>query len=212
LKVCENHIRVEKSARYFSNEPNKKISNFWFVLHGYAQLASEFIKEFDFLNNDNTLIVAPEGLSRLHTKDKIGASWMTREDRLNEINDYLNYLNKLLLKLKAEYDLSSAKSSLLGFSQGVHTAIRLFINTDYYFNNLILCSSDLPKDANFVALKEKLTKSKIYYLNGKDDKVVNLLTFEKNKKLLEENGVKFEEIVFDGGHEIDKGFLSDFRS
>ena len=205
MKVYESHIKVEKTARYFSNEQaNKTIKSFWFVLHGYAQLASDFIKDFDFLDNENTLIVAPEGLSKFHTKDKIGASWMTREDRQNEINDYLNYLEQILLHLKNKYDLNSAKSNLLGFSQGVHTAVRLFISTNSYFNNLILCSSDFPQDADFVKLKEKLRNSKLYYLTGKEDKIISLVSFEKSKKLLQDNSIEFEEIVFNGAHEIDK--------
>jgi len=209
LKVEENHIIVEKSARFYLNNPSsKEIKSFWFVLHGYAQLASDFIKELDFLDNDNTLIVAPEGLSKFHTKNKIGASWMTREDRQNEIGDYLNYLNKILTQLSNNYNLSSAKVHLLGFSQGVHTAVRLFINTNFYFNNLILCSSDFPKDADFVKLKEKLRNSKLFYHTGKEDKIVSLVNFENNKKLLEDNAVEFEEIVFNGHHEIDKDFLN----
>src|ERR1051325_10016453 len=43
-------------------------------------------------------LVAPEGLSRFYlseraTERRVGASWMTREDRLAEIADYLGYLD-----------------------------------------------------------------------------------------------------------------------
>lgn len=209
MKIEENHIIVEKSARFYLNNPSsKEIKSFWFVFHGYAQLGLDFIKDFDFLDNENTLIVAPEGLSKFHTKDKIGASWMTREDRQNEINDYLNYLEQILLHLKNKYDLNSAKSNLLGFSQGVHTAVRLFISTNSYFNNLILCSSDFPQDADFVRLKEKLLKSMMYYLTGNNDKIISLVSFEKSKKLLQDNSIEFEEIVFNGAHKIDENSLN----
>ena len=41
------------------------------------------------------LLIAPEGLSRFYHEDheSIGASWMTREERLEEIKDYLMYLD-----------------------------------------------------------------------------------------------------------------------
>ena len=45
----KNHIQVTKTARYFTlGELNEKTLEVWFVLHGYAQLASDFIKDFDY--------------------------------------------------------------------------------------------------------------------------------------------------------------------
>ncbi|MEO8211039.1 MAG: phospholipase, partial [bacterium] len=88
MKIEENTIKIEKSARFYLNEPSKKnIKSVWIVLHGYAQLAKDFINEFDFLSDEDTLIITPEGLSKFYFKDKIAASWMTKEDRSNEIND-----------------------------------------------------------------------------------------------------------------------------
>ena len=74
----------------------------WYVLHGYGQLAAPFLDDFRAIDDGTRLIVAPEALSRfyegdvqarLHKDAKVGASWMTREDRDAEIADYVAYLD-----------------------------------------------------------------------------------------------------------------------
>lgn len=201
----ERKIKIEKSARYYLHNPSPdEIRNVVFVIHGYAQLAGEFIKEFDFLSDNNTLIIAPEGLSKFYFRNKIAASWMTKEDRLNEINDYLNFLDKVFDEVKSMYSIDGAKVYVLGYSQGVHTAVRWFINSDIKFEKLILCSSDFPKDADFNALSDKLVNSELVYLQGEFDDVVPMDTFIQNKKLFSENNIPFTEIIFKGKHEINK--------
>ena len=100
-----HHLAVERTARYFTDrEPSRNIRDVWFVCHGYGQLASDFIREFECIGSTSRLIVAPEALSRFYIADKggfhgpdakIGATWMTREDREVEIADYIGYLDRL---------------------------------------------------------------------------------------------------------------------
>src|SRR5258705_7905505 len=88
-------MTVSRMARYFTiGRPDREV---WFVLHGYGQLAARFLSRFEPLDDGGRLIVAPEALSRFYlTEDsaerRVGASWMTREDRLTEIEDYVQYL------------------------------------------------------------------------------------------------------------------------
>ena len=100
----KNHILVTKTARYFTlGELNENTRELWFVLHGYAQLASDFIQDFEGLDNGTRFIVAPEGLNKFYARGfggKPAASWMTSEDRENEIIDYINYLNTKRQALK----------------------------------------------------------------------------------------------------------------
>ncbi len=95
----ENHLKITKTARYYTlGELNDQTENVWFVIHGYGQLAEFFIKKFNVLNDGKTLIIAPEALSKFYLKEftgRVGATWMTREDREHEIEDYINYLNTL---------------------------------------------------------------------------------------------------------------------
>lgn len=204
MKFNENLIKVEKTARFFLNVPDSKIlKKVWIVIHGYAQLAEEFLLEFEFLDDENTLIVAPEGLSKFYFRNKIGASWMTKEDRFNEIDDYNNFLEKLVIQLKSNYELSDAKFNLLGFSQGVHTAVRFFINSGQKFDNLLLCSSDFPKDADFEKFKSKLVNSKMYFIYGLKDEIVKQERYSESGELLKKNNIDFSVVKFNGGHKID---------
>ena len=205
MKFNGNNIKIEKTARYFVNEIKGKIlKNVWIVIHGYAQLAEEFLAEFEFLDDDSALIVAPEGLSKFYFRNKIGASWMTKEDRFNEIEDYLNFLEKLVNQLKNKFDLSDAKFNLLGFSQGVHTATRFFINSGQKFDNLFLCSSDFPKDADFEKLKTKLEYSNMYFIYGLKDEIVKQERYSESVELLNKSNIDFSIVTFNGGHKIDR--------
>jgi predicted esterase len=205
LNIEENVIKILKTARYFSNEfTAADIKSVLIVIHGYAQLGKDFINSFSFLDDKKTLIIAPEGLSKFYFRNQIGASWMTKEDRLNEINDYVNYLNSVIKQISLKIDLSKTETSLLGFSQGVHTAVRFFTGSSYNFGKLIICSSDFPKDADFHKLKEKLAEAKMYFVHGIDDEIISHGTYNDNMKLLREKQIDFEEITFNGKHEINK--------
>ncbi|MFZ1323230.1 MAG: hypothetical protein WAT71_16860 [Ignavibacteria bacterium] len=210
MEIKTRTIVVQKSARYSLKLPDSgKADTVWLLIHGYAQLASDFLSEFEFIKNENHLLIAPEGLSKFYFRNKIGASWMTKEDRENEISDYINYLNLLMEKIKTEYDLKDATFNLLGFSQGVHTAVRFFIKGEYIFNNLILCSSDFPKDADFIKLQEKLNKSKMYFIHGTSDSAISNERFDESTKLLSQNKIEFEDKSFEGDHVLNKKFLND---
>ncbi|MBK8983949.1 MAG: hypothetical protein IPM38_16925 [Ignavibacteria bacterium] len=209
MKIISESFITEKTAKYYLRPAESgNARTVWILLHGYAQLAGEFLPEFDFINNNDHMLIAPEGLSRFYFRNKIGASWMTKEDRENEISDYVNYLNKLTDKIKSEYYIGKSEFNLLGFSQGVHTAVRFFINGNHFFNNLILCSSDFPKDADFSLLREKLSDSKLYYIHGTSDPVISESTYSGSAELLKKNNINFRRIKFDGGHVVNKETLS----
>src|SRR5690606_29110285 len=101
----EQHTTVPRTARYYTlGRAGPELGQVWFVCHGYGQLAARFIRRFRGLDNGRRLIVAPEALSRFYVGDhggphgpesRVGATWMTREDRLREIDDYVRYLDLL---------------------------------------------------------------------------------------------------------------------
>ena len=69
----EHHIKVQRSARYYMvGEPNANTRDVWFVCHGYNQLASDFIREFDTIAEDSRVIVAPEALNRYYLATEPG--------------------------------------------------------------------------------------------------------------------------------------------
>ena len=117
----EHRLSVSRSARCFSRG-GEAAAEAWVVLHGYGQLASRFLRGFESIATPTRLVVAPEGLSRFYLDagaGRVGASWMTKEDRAHEIEDYLAYLAQVRAALIPPVPLT-----ILGFSQGVATAAR----------------------------------------------------------------------------------------
>src|SRR2546425_5855384 len=83
----EHQFSTPRSARYFTLGSPQHAADVWLVCHGYGQLASRFLERFRPIAAERRCIVAPEGLSRFYLTEspaerRVGASWMTREDRL----------------------------------------------------------------------------------------------------------------------------------
>lgn len=200
-----NHIKVSKTARYFTlGELNENTIEIWFVLHGYAQLASDFINEFEPLNNRTRFIIAPEGLNKFYAKGfggKPAANWMTSEERESEIADYVLYLSQLYQSLKIQPHI---KVVILGFSQGVATASRFIHQTPHRFDLFIIHSGDLASELTS-PLSERIKQLQTIYITGTSD---SLITPEKHKQvyaLMNELNAKIME--FDGGHVLNVDVL-----
>ena len=67
-------IEVTRRARYHLLGEPGAVSQLWYVLHGYGQLASGFAREFEPLVTSSRAFVAPEGLSRHYREGGRGRS------------------------------------------------------------------------------------------------------------------------------------------
>ena len=203
------HLKVEKTARYYTLGNYEKCKVFYFALHGYGQQAERLIKKFDQLPEDS-FVVAPEALSRFYWDEKsgqTGASWMTKDDREFEIEDYCNYLQTVY-----EHYLSiipdNCKIVLLGFSQGGATAMRwLVLNRPEKIYTLQLWGSDIPADLDYKSAQDYLSDKKIYWIYGLNDPYLNAERAEQLKKRFYQFELHPEIIQFEGAHEIDRKIL-----
>lgn len=200
-QVHSNTLTVSKTARYYTlgtfSETTQEV---WIVLHGYAQLASDFLIPFAALNDGSRYIIAPEGLNKFYAKGfggKPAATWMTSEMREQEIADYVSYLDVLYQTLGLEK--GSHKIILLGFSQGVATATRWLHHTSHKIDELIIYAGEVAAELqNPVA--PILLSIPITYITGTNDR---LITSEKLADVRQFMRVlNAREIVFDGGHEV----------
>ena len=163
----KNHLISSRTYRYFTHGNIGKANKLLFVLHGYGQLAEFFIRKFHFLEDDY-FIVAPEGMHRFYLKGssgRVGASWMTKEDREADIKDNINYLNQL-------YDVISSNKKfdqiiLLGFSQGGATAARWFNSFQKQIDAHISWASVYPPDLELTTHKKN--KSNYFAIGDKDE-------------------------------------------
>ncbi|MFI5144008.1 MAG: alpha/beta hydrolase, partial [Ignavibacteria bacterium] len=185
---------------------NDKTQNVWFVLHGYGQLAGDFIKSVEQIADNNTVIIAPEALSKFyqdHGNGKIGANWMTKEDRDNEINDYVNYLDELYSKVIKDTGSPGCKINALGFSQGAATVSRWAELGKTKFNKLIFWAGEIAKDVEYKKIKE----SEIHLVFGNNDPVFPGEFYKTQEELLDKHGLKYKTHIFEGKHEINKKLL-----
>ena len=80
-----HNYNIQKSVRYFTiGKPTAQVKHLWVCLHGYGQLADWFGKRFEKWASKERLFVFPEGPHRFYsagTNGRVGASWMSRDDR-----------------------------------------------------------------------------------------------------------------------------------
>lgn len=209
--MLQHHqIPVTRTARFCSlGDRSADIKEVWFVLHGYGQLAGDFIAEFKPIQDDSRFIVAPEALSRFYVgrnPSRVGASWMTRECRDHEINDYLAYLNQIALFV---YDMLDRRipSTVLGFSQGATTASRWVTLGRFPAKRLILWGGDIAQDLDLVEHGPMLNQLSPTFIVGDNDRYLNEERVQQEESRLKEHQISYELITFKGGHEIEPNVL-----
>ncbi len=206
----QHSIRTTKTGRFYTlGELTDSTREIVFVFHGYAQLAKDFIQDFEEIQSDSRLIIAPEGLNKFYVKGfygKIGASWMTKEDRDNEINDYLTFLDNIYSVITDKMN-KEIKIKLFGFSQGCATAVRWFVNSDLQNSELILWGSSIPPDIDFQKLKNKLPRP-VKIVIGDEDEFISKERLSQEIEKLNKEEIPFELKKYPGKHNVQPGLLT----
>jgi len=206
-------LPVERTALYHALGPTSSPwTELWIVLHGYGQRAASFLRRFRRLDDGRRLIVAPEALSRFYVEasgrrhgpdDRVGASWMTRAEREDEIRDYVAYLDRVVEEL-----LSSAPTGegpvlrVLGFSQGGHTAARWSVRGRWRPAQLVLWGSHLPPDLEPERASTRLAALDLVLVHGRSDPFRDEVLSRQEEETLERWGVSRRRLEHPGGHEI----------
>jgi predicted esterase len=215
MNLRSYNIRVTKTARYFIlGEPSEKVESVWIVLHGFKQLAGGFIKYFKTVADKNTLIIAPEALNKFYLEGfngGVGATWMTKENRENEIIDYVNYLDSVYDEVIKCGMFSRANVTVLGFSQGAATACRWFVIGKSKINRLILWGGGIPPDVDLAASKELFNSSEFSITAGDKDEFISSELLKEELKKLDENKILYKFYGFTGGHEINAEILRQLK-
>jgi predicted esterase len=207
MPAQEQHLTVSRSARYYQlGTLSAATRRVWFVCHGYGQLAEYFIRHFAHLAaaDSDLVVIAPEGLSRFYlqgTNGRIGASWMTREDRLTEIDDYVAYLNQLALSVLPSCH-SQVQITALGFSQGAATVSRWLSRAHFQPAHLILWAGAFPPDMDFTVATGLLRHLPVTLVCGDEDEFIKPEDLEKQAAFLRNLGVEPQVITFSGKHTL----------
>jgi predicted esterase len=203
------YLKVEKTARFFASDPlDGDYRQLCFCLHGYGQLAEYFIRKFHYPELADTLFIAPEGFHRFYlskSSGRVGASWMTKEDRLNDIEDYVNYLDQVYASIVETH--KSAQVGLLGFSQGAATACRWMAQGKASFDYMANWAGAFPPDLDFAKAHERLEPMRLLVAVGDADEFISEDQLETHLQFLREKQFKPEVLRFEGKHDIYKAPL-----
>lgn len=216
----ERHIAVTRTARYYIlGEPSNDVDDVWFVCHGYGQLASDFIKEFECIAQPRRVIVAPEALSRyyistegkFHGPDsQIGATWMTREDREVEIADYVRYLDDLYAEIMKS--VGESRVTVVGFSQGGATANRWLTRGSSRADRLVMWGALLATDSDLNHAATFFRSVELTLVYGTRDQFADEGMIAKYRSVLDSHSIQYKVVTFDGGHRMDRETLRTIAS
>ena len=131
---------------------------------------------------------------------------MTKENRLNEIDDYLGYLNQVYEEwaVKIPEDVTS---SVLGFSQGVATAVRWVFDQKIQFDKLIMWAGGFPPDVDFTKTESVLGNKELFFVYGLQDELIKTTQFEEEKQKMLDKKISPQVVTFDGKHELNGEIL-----
>ncbi len=214
--ITEHHLAVARTARYYTRgAASATLREVWFACHGYGQLAQYFLRRFEPLDDATRLIVAPEALNRFylgdpggsHARARVGATWMTREDRLHEIQDYVGYLDAVYQQVLGSGVPARVRVVALGFSQGVATACRWAALGRAPIDELVLWAERVPPDLDLAGAAARLRPTQIRLVAGSADPAVPPGSLEQERNRLEQFGISSEVLTFPGGHELDADTL-----
>lgn len=176
----------------------------WIALHGYGHLAQYFIKKFNTLHKDIHYVICPEGLSKFYLEGaagRVGASWMTKYEREDEIRDYIHYIDEVYQTFVKPVSQSKAiKIHVIGFSQGGATASRWYTHTSNHIDNLFLWGSIFPPDMEIEKIQGKQVP--IQVLLGDTDIYLPLNEREAVYSKLNKLGLEYSVLEYNGGHDI----------
>ena len=207
---------MKRAARYFALGDPARAGEVWFACHGYGQLAARFLEKLRVLDDGRRYLVAPEGLSRFYlsespTERRVGASWMTREDRLAEIEDYVLYLDAVYADVFGSLDRARVSVHALGYSQGASTASRWAAMGKARIDRLTLWGGEFPPDLDLTVdtVVSRLRDARLALVYGRSDEYITAKVVQTITARLRQHGIPYNEISFDGGHELNEGVLKE---
>lgn len=208
--ITKHNVTVTRTARFFTLNPiTSDTRHIWVVFHGYGQLGEYFIRHFRHLDPKVHAIIALEGLSRFYVdglSGRVGASWMTSEDREEEITDQNGYVNAVLKDLGIDPS-TEKRLTVLGFSQGTAAAVRWMVKNDIRAHRLVLWAGQLPHDVAPETLQSLLEDVKVDFCIGTQDEFITKAQVDERMDQLRHLLPQLQVHWFEGKHVMDSATL-----
>jgi predicted esterase len=173
-------------------------------LHGYGQLVQFFARHFRSLVREERAFVFPQGPHKFYLNGvhgRVGASWMTKDERLVDIANQRKYLGFVFEWIKQQ--APKATIHCIGFSQGVATIMRCIGHEDVQPSSLLAWAGSWPPDLDEtnIATLEKLRFKACF---GTEDEYI---TTAKQQEMigyyLEKYNFEPSVSMYEGGHSFD---------
>ena len=203
--VTEKNTSYQTTNSYATlNTLTPKTENIWVVFHGMGYLSRYFLKPFAKLDAATNYIVAPQAPSKYYLNDEykyVGASWLTKENTRQEIQNIFSYIDSVM---EAEKLLTPTNLILFGFSQGVSIVTRWMASRKVQCKKLVMYAGSIPNELSkedFDHLDLNQTEVRIIY--GNTDKFLTPERLQlENEKTVKLFGKRANVRKFEGGHEI----------
>ncbi len=220
MPISPDDIRIHtrptvRTARYavLGTEPTEA-QRVWFVLHGYGQIVPRFLRHFEGVVPEDCCIVAPEGLSRFYIDmprsdgahlQRVGAGWMTREAREDDIHDTMRWLDELYADIMQQSP--HAAVGVLAFSQGVATATRWMAQGRVRPRAFVAWAGGVAHDVDAQSMTTALQDTDVTLVSGDQDQFVSNDTRAAMLSSLQAWQPAATSVVFAGAHHLERTVL-----
>ncbi|NNC83135.1 MAG: alpha/beta fold hydrolase [Flavobacteriales bacterium] len=205
----EGFVQIPLQARYYTLGTSVEDSQaILLCLHGYGQLARYFLRKFDSAVGHGIHVVVPEGLHRFYlsgNEGRVGASWMTKEARAIDIQNYCVYLDHVMDQVLEGRD---KRIIVLGFSQGAATAGRWIQHTARSVSDLILWAGMFPHDVDLSADASFWSEVDFHSVLGTDDPYIDDERLNAHRQPFTQAGLSMSHMEFKGAHTIEPEALN----
>lgn len=196
-----HHLTVARTARFWALGPDRS-GRVLVALHGYGQQARFFARHFRALAAAGWRVLVPEALSRFYLDDayeRVGASWMTREDRHHEVRDQTGYLDALV-RSQVGARRTGVRLAVLGFSQGAATACRWAALGSTRVDRVVVWGGDVPGDLDLDAARTRLPG--LTLVVGDEDRFATPERTAALEARLRAAALPFARVGYAGGHRL----------
>jgi len=165
--------------------------------HGYGEAAGDHLDALQAIpGTEEWLLVSVQALHPFYTRqERVVASWMTRDDRELAIADNIDYVGRVLERVRASQP-TSPTLVFSGFSQGGAMAYRAAAH--YRADGVIILAGDVPPD---IIERRAVALPPVLLGRGTKDEWYTEAKEAADRAALARLGARVETCVFDGGHE-----------
>lgn len=196
----------------------------WMACHGYGQLAAYFARHFRAVERPRRLVVVPEGLSRFYLDggdggryERVGASWMTRDERETDIADTHRFLDDVFVAActRAGADPVSVPLVGFGFSQGTATVTRWLAQSPVVaqraerVRRLILWGGGLPHDLDLESESAWLAAAGLTLVAGDRDPLATPARILEQEARMRAAGLPHRVVSYAGEHRLNDRVMRD---